>query len=240
MKQWRGGALLVGCGAFLVAVSAWAPPLPAAGWSEWWSWLQADPQRALALVAGCAGRLLAAWLFLVTALRLLSAGTHAAGRAAGRAAELLTPRIARGMLEAVLGAALAVGSAGPALAGGAPAAGVSTAPSLAPVPAPLLAPSPLPPLLDLDRPDVKAPEPVAPQAAPAPVRPPAGRPTVTYEVRPGDTLWDLAAARLPAHSTAQRITRGWQEWYLANHQQIGPDPGLLLVGETLLVPPVQP
>ena len=59
----------------------------------------------------------------------------------------------------------------------------------------------------------------------------------TYLVRPGDTLWDLAAARLPAHSSAAEITRGWQEWYLANRQQIGPDPGLLLIGEQLLIPP---
>ena len=239
MKQWRGGALLVGCGAFLVAATAWVPPLPAAGWSEWWSWLQADPQRALALLAGGAGWLLAAWLFLVTALRVLAAGAHATGRAAGRAAELLTPRIARGMLEALLGAALAVGTAGPALAGGAPAAVISSSPSLAPVPAPLVAPAPLPPLLDLDRPDVKAPERQTTPAVPAPVATPTHQLTRRYEVRPGDTLWGLAAARLPASSSAQQITRGWQEWYLANHRQIGPDPGLLLVGEILLVPSVQ-
>jgi hypothetical protein len=58
-------------------------------------------------------------------------------------------------------------------------------------------------------------------------------------VRPGDTLWALSATRLPGHSSAARITRDWQEWYLANRQQIGADPGLLLVGESLIVPPVQ-
>jgi Tfp pilus assembly protein FimV len=143
------------------------------------------------------------------------------------------------MLEAVLGAALAVGTSGPALAGGAPAAVVTTSPSLAPVPAPIVAPPALPLLLDLDRPDVKAPKPQATPAVPAPVTTPAQPPTRRYEVRPGDTLWALAAARLPANSSPQQITRGWQEWYLANHQQIGPDPGFLLVGETLLVPSVQ-
>src|SRR5438105_4520050 len=102
MKQRRAVTLLVGCGAFLVAVTAWAPPIPAGGWSTWPSWLRADPQRGLALVAGGVGWLLAAWLFLVTTLALLATGAHAAGRAAGRTAELLTPRIARGLLEALV------------------------------------------------------------------------------------------------------------------------------------------
>ncbi len=234
MKQWRGGALLIGCAAFLVASPAWAPPLPAGGGGPWWSWVQADPQRALAFLAGCAGWLIAAWLFLVTALSLLATGAHAAGGVAGRAAVLLTPRFARGALELLLGAALAVGGAGPALAAGAPAAVTAgVQPSLAPVPAPLVAPPQLPPLLDLDRPDVKPPASISPApASPAPVL----HPTLTHRVRSGDTLWGLAAARLPAGSTAQQVTRDWQAWYLANRQQIGPDPGLLLLGETLLVP----
>lgn len=233
MRKRRAGGLLVGCGAFLVAAAAWAPPLPTGGCTAWWLWWRADPQRGLALLAGGVGWLLAAWLFLVTALALLATSAHGLGRIAGRAGELLTPRIARGVLEALLGAALAVGSAGPALAGGAaPAVTVATSPSLAPVPAPVVAAPVLPGLLDLDRPGVSW-----PVIAPAKQRPVLTHP-VSYRVRPGDTLWGLAAARLPAHSSTERITRGWQEWYLVNRQQIGADPGMLLVGETLVVPRV--
>jgi hypothetical protein len=236
MKQWRVRALLVGCAAFLVASPAWAPPLPAGGWGPGWSWLKADPQRALALLAGAAGWLLAAWLFLVTALRLIAASAHAASSVAERAAVFLTPRFARGALEFMLGAALAVGGGAPALAAGIPAGvSASTQPSLAPVPAPVVAPPELPPLLDLDRPDVKPA--VSTPSAPAPAAP-AVHPALTHRVRPGDTLWGLAAARLPVGSSAQQITRGWQEWYLANRQQIGPDPSLLLLGESLRVPGV--
>jgi nucleoid-associated protein YgaU len=149
---------------------------------------------------------------------------------------LLTPRFARGVLEALLGAALAVGGPGPALAVGVPSPVTAGAqPILAPVPAPIVAPPELPPLLDLDRPDVKPPAATPPvKVSPAP----AAHPTLSHRVRPGDTLWGLAAAGLPEGSSAQQITRGWQEWYLANRRQIGPDPGLLLIGESLLVPRV--
>lgn len=228
MRQWRAGGLLVGCGAFLIATTAWAPRLPAPGWTAWCSWLKADPQCALAVLAGGVGWLLAAWLFLVTVLALLASTAHLAGRAA----ELLTPRFARGLLTVLLGTALAAGSAAPALAGGPPSAVASTSqPALAPVPAPVLAPPELPALLDLDRPGVSPPRPVA---IPRPAREPAAQ--RTYEVKAGDTLWALAADRLPAGTSAERITRGWQEWYLANRQEIGTDPGFLLVGESLQVP----
>jgi hypothetical protein len=247
-RQWRAGALLAACGGFLVAAPRWAPRLPAATWTAWWSWVEADPQRALTMLAAGSAWLLAAWLLVVTALMVLATSTRGSGQAARRAAEALTPRVARGLLKGLIGAAVVVSAAGPAIAAPAPVpvAGTAALPSLAPVPAPVIAAPPLPPLLDLDRPrqmlSPRAPAtpPAVPRNIPKAAVPPAAPPPAaarrqTYRVRPGDTLWGLAAARLPAGSSPTRITRAWQQWYLANRQEIGPDPNLLLVGEALAI-----
>jgi nucleoid-associated protein YgaU len=225
MRQWRAAAVLLACGGFLVAAPGWLPSLPAAGTDAWWSWLAADPQRAVTLLAGLAGWLIAGWLLAVAALALLAASARRSGRLASRALDLLTPHFARGLVRILLGAAVAVSTAGPAAAG--------ALPSLAPVPAPVVAAPELPPLLDLDRPGEATPKPAA-QVPRTPA--PAGR----HRVRPGDTLWDLAAQRLPAGSSPSGITRAWQRWYAVNRQTIGADPGLLLVGEVLVVPPDSP
>lgn len=46
-------------------------------------------------------------------------------------------------------------------------------------------------------------------------------------VRPGDTLWDLAAADLPAGADESAVAHRWQEIYRANRRAIGPDPDLI-------------
>jgi len=55
-------------------------------------------------------------------------------------------------------------------------------------------------------------------------------------VRPGDTLWAIAAAHLPAGADDAEIDRGWRAWYVANATVIGPDPDLILPGQHLLPP----
>lgn len=55
-------------------------------------------------------------------------------------------------------------------------------------------------------------------------------------VRRGDTLWDLAAAHLPAEATDAEIATSWQQWYVTNRAVIGPDPDLILPGQVLTVP----
>lgn len=243
MKRWRTGAVLLACGGFLMAAPRRMPSLPAAGWDAWWSWLAADPQRAVTLLAGFAGWLIAAWLLIVAGLTLIAVGTRRSSCIARRAVEVLTPHCARGLVRMLLGAVVAVATAGPAVSSAIPVASVSAGalPSLAPVPAPLVAAPELPPLLTLDRPG-EAPSTSSP---PAPTQAPASRPAASvpqpdvqesHPVRPGDTLWDLAAKRLPAGSSPASITRAWQRWYAANRQEIGADPGLLLVGEVLVVP----
>jgi hypothetical protein len=59
-----------------------------------------------------------------------------------------------------------------------------------------------------------------------------------HVVEVGDTLWDIAAARLvPAERSAANINRHWRQVYRANRSVIGADPDLLHPGTRLQVPP---
>lgn len=74
-------------------------------------------------------------------------------------------------------------------------------------------------------------------------RPPVSRPPAPgrtspsqVRVRPGDCLWNIAAAHLPAGSTAMEIDQEWRRWYRTNRDLIGTNPDLLRVGVELRVP----
>jgi nucleoid-associated protein YgaU len=71
------------------------------------------------------------------------------------------------------------------------------------------------------------------QAAALPAAPPADR---LHVVRPGECLWSIAADRLGPRATDAEIAAEWPRWYRANRALIGPDPGLLLVGQRLRAP----
>lgn len=58
----------------------------------------------------------------------------------------------------------------------------------------------------------------------------------TVTVAPGDSLWTLAAATLPAAAGDARVDRAWRSWYTANRRTIGPDPDVLLPGQRLTAP----
>ncbi|WP_299051167.1 LysM domain-containing protein [uncultured Nocardioides sp.] len=72
-----------------------------------------------------------------------------------------------------------------------------------------------------------------------PVRPSAGEGGV-HVVRPGDTLWDLAADRLRARDdrapSAADVDAEWRALWAANADVVGPDPDLLLPGQHLRTP----
>ena len=55
-------------------------------------------------------------------------------------------------------------------------------------------------------------------------------------VRVGDTLWRLAAERLPVPHSALDVDRAWRRLYAHNRSAVGPDPDLLLPGTPLRVP----
>lgn len=81
-----------------------------------------------------------------------------------------------------------------------------------------------------------APAPVSGSPVPAPVhRAHVATPT-THVVRPGDSLWAIAAQHLGPGASDAAIAAAWPRWYDANRAVIGSNPSLLLVGTLLRVP----
>ncbi len=64
---------------------------------------------------------------------------------------------------------------------------------------------------------------------------PSPRPDA-IRVQPGDTLWGLAAAGLPADAGSEEIDRRWRQIYRTNRDAIGADPDLIRPGQRLLLP----
>jgi nucleoid-associated protein YgaU len=56
-------------------------------------------------------------------------------------------------------------------------------------------------------------------------------------VRPGDTLWAIAARELGPGATAAQVAAEWPRWHAANLHRIGPDPDLIVPGWHLRPPP---
>ncbi len=168
----------------------------------------------VAAVALAVGAVAAAILALGTTLLVLGATARAAGRrwrAVEAAATRLTPRLLRRALVVGLGAGLSA-LAAPAVADTPPVLGWQvTEQAAATTDATATAVA-----------DVHAAEPTqAPR---------------TVEVRPGDCLWSIAAAHLPAGADDADVARAWPAWYTANAETIGADPDLLLPGQRLVVP----
>lgn len=87
---------------------------------------------------------------------------------------------------------------------------------------------------DVDTPAVS--RPASPTGHPADTaRRPSADATVTVE--PGDSLWSIAAAHLPAGADDSRIDATWRQWYQVNKDRIGADPDLIRSGMQLVVPP---
>jgi hypothetical protein len=80
-------------------------------------------------------------------------------------------------------------------------------------------------------------QPSAGQALPAPARPLGAAPRPPrVVVRTGDTLWHLAADRLPRASRAIVVADFVDRLHHRNRDVIGPDPDLILPGERLVIP----
>lgn len=180
---------------------------------------------AAAAVLAPAVWLLLGWLGVVAALGGVAAGPGRGSASAGWLLARLAPRVLRRTAAGLAGASLAAGAwAGPAFADPSPApAPQATSFDWGPPAQPTSAARPAP----------------APQAAPsAGPRNPAGE-GAAITVRPGDCLWQIAAAALAstgaAPSTAE-IAAAWPRWYAANKSVIGDDPGLIHPGQRLSPP----
>lgn len=55
-------------------------------------------------------------------------------------------------------------------------------------------------------------------------------------VRPGDSLWAIAARHLPQDCSDAEITAGWQQLYARNRAVVGDDPSLIHPGQRLSLP----
>jgi nucleoid-associated protein YgaU len=58
-------------------------------------------------------------------------------------------------------------------------------------------------------------------------------------VRPGDSLWRIAARSLRPRSSAPAIAAAWPTWWAANRSVVGPDPNLIVPGQRLRPPPTR-
>lgn len=195
------------------------------------------------------------WLALSVLLVALSAIPGTVGTACGVLAERITPGVARRTLRIILGVTVVAGPVlGTAPAHAATPESPETSYTLS-VDRPMGGIA----LPDVDRPssDVNAsrgvPNIEQGTTLPSVDRPmsvdPVNRPPTrdvelhdeneqeTYVVKRGDTLWDIAEARLPDGASAAEITQEWHRWYEENRDVIGDDPDLILPGQILKAPP---
>lgn len=197
------------CAALAAAAGALVlcqPALPRSA-AQWAAWShRTSPDEAIVTVAALAAWLVLAWLAAGSALVVAARLPGAAGRAAGTAARIVTPLALRRVLEAAVGVTVAVGP----LAAATPATAGGAGPVVTDLPS-------------LDRP-----------AAALPARPAVADDAVL--VRPGETLWGLAARHLGPGATAEQVAAAWPRWYAANRDVIGPDPDLIHPGQRLHPP----
>jgi hypothetical protein len=215
----------------------------------------------LGLLALTAGLAIIAWWLLSLATAFATAllertGHHAAARATGRLSPVFMRRLAMAAVGIqLLAAPLAHADALPA---GGPSSGNGSSVSAAW--APLTDPRPaLPathtagsgtaetPVADGSRvepqwkPRVPVVEPglVVPLPARASAWATAGPAGAHREVavRPGESLWAIAARELGPGASEVEIAARWPLWYQANREVIGPDPDVLRPGQLLSPPP---
>jgi resuscitation-promoting factor RpfA len=61
---------------------------------------------------------------------------------------------------------------------------------------------------------------------------------VSYVIRPGDSLWDVAEAQLPpGQRSPSRTDRYWRQIHAANRDALGADPDLIHPGARIVLPP---
>jgi nucleoid-associated protein YgaU len=201
-------------------------------------WLAgAGADVACGQVATAAIWLVAAWLALGL---LVTAGSRLPGlpgRCAARASRLVLPRAVRALLagSAGLGVLLAPVAAGAAMTGSArPVVAAQHGWAASRPAASRSAPTVPSPTWPLDG----AARPATPHSATRVPTPhvPASQPSEAVTVRPGDSLWLIAARRLGPRPPAARIAAEWPRWYAANRQVIGDDPTLISPGQVLHAP----
>jgi nucleoid-associated protein YgaU len=219
----RLGPVLVVVAVGLVLLMA-APP-PSTAWRELRATSSAlDPTGPLVAAAALLAWALATWLAVTVLVTAAGQLPGVAGRLAGAGARRIAPAAIRRAVEVTLGLTVAVGvlGAAPASAASSPAAAPTNVAGASAAGASATEPSAARPDLDWPR-----------GAAPA-------EPVL---VRPGDSLWRLAAQQLQAAGTPTpsraQVAQAWPSWWSANRGLVGDDPDLIQPGMRLS-PPATP
>jgi len=176
-----------------------------------------NPDDAVALVAAVSASAGCAWLALTATLTLLTLDWRRSGYRHDRfavAVHALSPRVVHHFAAVALSVGIVAGPAQSAMAAG--PFDPSWAAPVTPGPG----------------------APVSPGRSVAATA--TGGTTDVVVVRPGDSLWTIAAARLPAGSGLEDVARAWPLWFGANRSVIGDDPDLIVPGQHLTPPISQP
>jgi nucleoid-associated protein YgaU len=227
------------------------------------SWLAGAPDAALATASGALLWVVAVWIAIGLTAGAGARLPGTVGRLSGRCARVVVPQV---LLRVIIGstglgllAAPAAHAAAPAEAR--PPAAVSTQASASAAQSwlPGATPptdTPLPSAGAVSFADtvladtvlagtslagtVPAPTwPVGANAGRSPALPPPTPPTSdssTQRVRPGDSLWLLAARRLGTHAGDHDVAHYWPQIYAANRSVIGDDPSVIHPGQVLNLP----
>jgi hypothetical protein len=220
----------------------------------------ADPVISMLALMTLTAEAFLGYLLLVLALRSLAMLPGLTGRLAQRITLAVTPAVARGLVDLLVGGALLV-----QVTVAVPRASLGHAPSGSHQAVALSAPSrsgesattgDLAPI-SLEGARIRLPEdkeepvearptsrrsaaPLPPWLGGGPSKPaPRHRAEASsHTVAAGDTLWDIAAAHLvPADRSTATIHRYWQQLYRANRPVVGADPDLIHPGTHLDVAP---
>jgi hypothetical protein len=232
MPNVRGSLALVAVGCADVAVLAGLQPHPAAlaeGLRAPHAWVQSvGADAAAGALCGAAMWCVAAWL--AVGLLLLGAASvpGAMGRLARALARVLLPRAIVRLITGAAGLGVLIA---PVAAGA--AAPVPRPQALPSVPAPTWPTDPA--LPSPSWPTTHATGGTPGSAPPATAHPTEAR-TRSVTVRPGDSLWQIAARELGPRATPADIATRWPRWFAGNRPVIGDDPAVIQPGQILRAP----
>jgi nucleoid-associated protein YgaU len=211
-------------------------------------WIErAGADTVVSTLAATAMWLVSAWLGLALLAVLTGSLPGTAGAIARTLANVAVPATLHRAIAGILGLGIlatpAAALASPVPSPTSSASSVSAA-STSPLPAPswpaASAGNPQPTVASPRWPTNAEPVPRPESGTPPPVarddrrKPPAANESVV--VRPGDSLWMIAATRLGRPPSDDQVAGAWPRWYAANRAEIGSDPNLIRPGQLLHAP----